>query len=245
MSNLIIREQTMTHLQIAEVVESRPDNVKRTIETLEEKGVIAFTQTEDVQIKGNNRKYETTIYHVNERDSYIVVAQLSPKFTAALVDEWQRLKNGNMPQTLPEALRMYANEIEQKELALAQRDEAIKTKAYISDKKTATAMATASAEKRRANKLEEELGRGTNWKAARAIPWVLEIFADSKGMWIVLGKKLKALSDELGKEVRKIESAKYQTINAYHVDVIEKMKHRLEADDNMMGKYRLSGEASA
>lgn len=41
-----------------------------------------------------------TIYYV-KRDSYVVVAQLSPEFTADLVDRWQELENqlaGGVPQ---------------------------------------------------------------------------------------------------------------------------------------------------
>ena len=45
-----------------------------------------------------------------KRDSIIVVAQLSPEFTARLVDRWQELeaqvRQPAIPQTLPEALRM-------------------------------------------------------------------------------------------------------------------------------------------
>jgi phage regulator Rha-like protein len=32
------------------------------------------------------------VYVVNKRDSYVVVAQLSPEFTARLVDRWQELE---------------------------------------------------------------------------------------------------------------------------------------------------------
>ncbi|KAB2892240.1 MAG: hypothetical protein F9K32_00595 [Desulfobulbaceae bacterium] len=37
-----------------------------------------------------------TTYHVNERDSYITVAQLSPEFTARLVDHWRELRGENV-----------------------------------------------------------------------------------------------------------------------------------------------------
>ena len=78
---------TMSSREIAELVESRHDSVKRTMETLQAKGLIAFTQSVE---KGAGRP--ATIYHVNKRDSYVVVAQLSPEFTARLVDRWQELE---------------------------------------------------------------------------------------------------------------------------------------------------------
>ena len=34
------------------------------------------------------------LYHVGKRDSYIIVAQLSPEFTARIVDRWQALPGG-------------------------------------------------------------------------------------------------------------------------------------------------------
>lgn len=61
------------------------------------------------------------------------------------------------PKSYAEALRALANEVEQKELMQKQRDEAIRTKAWISDKKTATAMNTASQKSKEAEKLKIKL----------------------------------------------------------------------------------------
>lgn len=144
----------------------------------------------------------------------------------------------SLPQDYATALRALANEVEQKELAIKQRDEAVRTKAEIGCRREATAMATASAATRKANKLENELGIGREWKSAKAIGWTLDFFANSRGMWMVLGKKLASLSVEMGYEVRKIEDERYGKVNSYHVDVIEKLRKRIVADDNMMGKYR-------
>lgn len=105
---------TMSSREIAEIVNSRHDNVKRTMETLENKALITFTQSEE---KGNGRP--AIVYHVNKRNSYIVVAQLSPEFTAALVDRWQELENAQkpaLPQTFSEALQLAADQARQLEL---------------------------------------------------------------------------------------------------------------------------------
>ncbi|WP_198517255.1 Rha family transcriptional regulator [Vibrio sp. HA2012] len=82
----------MSSREIADVVSSRHDSVKRTIETLSSKGLITFTQTVE---KGTGRPL--TVYHVNEEHSYIVVAQLSPEFTAALVKRWKELETKTSP----------------------------------------------------------------------------------------------------------------------------------------------------
>ena len=64
-----------------------------------------------------------------------------------------------------EAALAWAEAYKQKEIAQAERDEAIKTKAWIGNKREATAMATASTMTRKVNKLEDELGKGKNFKA--------------------------------------------------------------------------------
>lgn len=88
--SLIPETLTMTSREIAELVEKRHDNVKRTIETLAERGVIHQPQFEDGE-KSANRVVEK-IYILDKRSSMIVVAQLSPEFTARMYDRWQELE---------------------------------------------------------------------------------------------------------------------------------------------------------
>ncbi len=86
-------EPTMSSREIAELVEKRHDNVKRTIETLWERGVV-HPQTEDEQSKDAlGRSRTEKVLRVSKRDSYVIVAQLSPEFTARLVDRWQVLES--------------------------------------------------------------------------------------------------------------------------------------------------------
>lgn len=94
-----ITVQTMSSRAIADVVNKRHDNVKRTIETLSEKGVIQPPQIEEVK---NHLGQTVQEYVINERDSYVVVAQLCPEFTAKLVDWWQETK-GMKPQAVASA----------------------------------------------------------------------------------------------------------------------------------------------
>ena len=89
--------QSMSSLQIAELVKVRHDNVKRVVERLVDQGVIAYPQIEDVQeIKGNSRTYNTETYifsgEQGKLDSITVVAQLCPQFTASIVKRWQELE---------------------------------------------------------------------------------------------------------------------------------------------------------
>lgn len=89
-----INIQTMTSLEIAELVEKRHDNVKRTIETLVNSGVIIQPQIEDGIKSANGVVPQLYVFtgEQGKRDSIVVVAQLCPEFTARLVDRWQELE---------------------------------------------------------------------------------------------------------------------------------------------------------
>ncbi|MEY2344525.1 phage antirepressor KilAC domain-containing protein [Proteus mirabilis] len=108
-------EPTMSSLEISELVESRHDKVKQSIERLAKRGVIKLPNGE---VK-NHLNQTVSVYQINKRDSYVIVAQLSPEFTARLVDRWQELesKQSLIPQSLPEALRLAADLAEQKQIA--------------------------------------------------------------------------------------------------------------------------------
>lgn len=79
---------TMGSYSIGELVGARHDSVKRTMERLAEKGIVTFTPMVGKSSGGR----PGTEYHVNKRDSFVVVAQLCPEFTARLVDRWQELE---------------------------------------------------------------------------------------------------------------------------------------------------------
>lgn len=113
---------TMSSREIAELVESRHDSVKRSIERLRDQGVVSFTPSVETSHEGAGAR-PVEVYLVGKRDSYVVVAQLSPQFTARLVDRWQELEAGAqalaVPRTLPEALRLAADLAEKHEAARA------------------------------------------------------------------------------------------------------------------------------
>jgi len=84
---------TMSSREIAELVESRHDKVKQSIERLAARGVIVqppMGNEQDTDAKGRQRT--TSVYLLEKRDSFVVVAQLSPEFTARIVDRWQELE---------------------------------------------------------------------------------------------------------------------------------------------------------
>lgn len=173
MTDLIptVNHVTMSSREISELTGKRHDSVKRTIGTLAESDVISYPQIVDGP-KAANGVVEKQ-YLVCKRDSFVVVAQLCPEFTARLVDRWQELEARlALPVALPsyaETLRLYADQIEETQRVTAERDSAIATKALIGSRREATAMATASAAKREAARLAQELGRGTRHATVTAV----------------------------------------------------------------------------
>ena len=126
-------EQSMTSLEIAELVEKRHDNVKRTIQTLVERRVITLPHFEEKATAGRPIGFFTFKGEKGKRDSIIVVAQLCPEFTARLVDRWYELEGKNRELSKMEILQM-ALESEQQKLVLQQQLEIQAPKVAFVDK---------------------------------------------------------------------------------------------------------------
>lgn len=129
--------------------------------------------------------------------------------------EFEKMHKQNfIPQDLPTALRAYANEVEQKELALKQRDQALATKAWIGSKREATAMATASAAKRENERLKVELDKSKEWASIKKVAGELGV-SEGKFKYADLRRK----SNELGLDRPKIKDNNYPDgIRLYHKD---------------------------
>ena len=102
---------TMSSREIAALTRLRHSNVCRTIQDLMERQVIGgYPQIEYTHPQNGQIYYE---YHINKRDTLVLVARLSPEFTAVVVDRWQELENQQkptalLPQTFSEALLLAA-----------------------------------------------------------------------------------------------------------------------------------------
>lgn len=143
-----------------------------------------------------------------------------------------------VPKSFPDALRMIADIEEEKQLALEQRDYYKRTKAEIGSRREATSMATASAAVRQRDALADKLGEGKHYKQVKAIPWLLEVFHESAGMYSQVGRKLSQLGQRMGLSPRIKEDSQYGTIKIHHVEVIEALRLALKQDHNLLGKYR-------
>ena len=209
------KQQTMSSREIAELVESRHDNVRVTIERLAERGVIALPAMQEKPTGGRPSVEYVFSGEKGKRDSLVVVAQLSPEFTGRLVDRWQELESQAarppiaIPQSLPEALRLAADLAEQKAIAEQERDEAIRTKAMIGSKREATAMATAAAAKREAERLSAELDQSMQYASVKRME---QVYSGRKFNW----RELKKASIALGLKAIDVFDQNYITVKAYH-----------------------------
>lgn len=121
--NILTHNQSMTCLQIAELVETEHRNVKVSIERLMKRGVIRdtpMTNFEKINNLGLPSKVGVYVFsgEQGKRDSIIVVAQLCPEFTAKLVDRWQYLENKELAK-LEKKTKRADTKIEYKPMTLA------------------------------------------------------------------------------------------------------------------------------
>lgn len=207
---IAIGKISMTSREIAELVDSRHDSVKRAIERLVERGVIASPPAVEKPTEGRPATEYVFSGEQGKRDSIVVVAQLSPEFTARLVDRWQELEAQTAP-AIPNfadpaaAARAWAEQYEARTIAE-------RTKAEIGSRREATAMNTASQAVRQANKLAIELDRSKQYATVKRMEM---LYHGQKFNW----RLLKSTAVEMGIPSIDIFDANYGTMKAYHADV--------------------------
>lgn len=110
------QQLTMSSREIAELVGSRHDAVRKSAERLAADQILTSPlAASEYEHRGN--VYQE--YRFNKRDSLVLVARLSPEFTARIVDRWQELEaqvaapQFSVPTTLSGALRLAAEQAEQ------------------------------------------------------------------------------------------------------------------------------------
>lgn len=208
--------QTMTSREISDLVESRHDSVKLCVDRLVAKGVISQPPMVDGNKSANG--IVESVYQIGKRDSYIIVAQLSPEFTARLVDRWQELESVSPALPMPNfsspaaAARAWADEYEAKNAALAIANHATATKAEIGNRREATAMNAASQAVKKVAALEIELDRSKQYASVKRMEM---LYHGQKFDW----RKLKSGRQEMSIEPIEIFDANYGTVKAYHADV--------------------------
>ena len=167
MNDLFLNEPyalTMSTREIAELTGKELSHIHRDVRLLLDE-LSDDPNLDHVREDKDSRGY-TTAFHLPKRECTILVSGYSVQLRARIIDRWQELESqAKKPQSFDPAtlsrmdILKLAMEAEQGRLqAVAERDEAIRTKAMIGSKREATAMATAAKAKAEAAKLNAELG---------------------------------------------------------------------------------------
>lgn len=166
-------------------------------------------------------------YNLPELESKMFVAKFDINYLEEVTQFWIDNKNKvaqpQLPTTYLEALKKLIEVEEEKVLISEQRDEAIKTKALIIDKKTATAMNTASRLSKENKLLQSKLqyvGEYLSVIAAGLPQRVVIELNDNAQTWRVLMKICK----EMKLPPKKVKDERYGEVNTYHLSVIHKFK---------------------
>lgn len=209
MNQLTAPVPTMSSRDIAELTGKEHKNVCRVIRDLISDRILD-AQLEPLKFEYRGQWFD--YYELSKRDSFVVVARLSPEFTAHIVDRWQELEQKlnpvfNLPQDLPSALRALADTYEQLQQAQFEREIAVKTKAHISDKKTAIAMTTASKDVQENQRLKDQIGQSKKNATLLAV----ERLTSNTYTWQPLNKWCEAH----GIKPQKVHDERYGKVNTY------------------------------
>ena len=248
----------VTSLQVAEAFGKEHKNVLADIRKILEDdkdnfGALNFQLLSYSKELGDGITREYPMY-VMTKDGFILLAmgytgEEAMKLKKAYIKRFNemdaQLHGIALPQTYLEALRALTAAVELKEaekqqrlLAELQRDEAIRRKAEIGSRREATSMATASVAVRQRDALADRIGEGRKWKTVKAIPWLMDEFCPSRGMYSQVGRKLSEMSQRMGYPVHRVEDSSYGEVKAYHIAVIASFHTAIRKDRNMLGKYR-------
>jgi len=156
----------------------------------------------------------TETYVLNKKQAIAVGAKLNNKLLMKVIDRLEELEKAkSQPRELTRtelALMVIEAEKERERLQLENK-ELERTKAYISDKKTATAMATASVKSRENEMLKQKLDESLKYSTVRK----QELKLGLKFPW----RPLKKASEELGLAIKKVYDPLFEKdLNSYHAN---------------------------
>ena len=122
-----------------------------------------------------------------------------------------------------------------------ERDEAIRTKCHFVEGRDAKVCGELGGLRTQNEALRKQIGDSKTYKAATAISWLPDYFdMSNRGLYGSLAAKLKKLEAEMPPAFAHIDiqDSRWGKVKAYHVDVIERLHEMVQADENLMKKYR-------
>ena len=162
MNQLTTPVLTMSSRVIAELTGKRHPDVKRDCEVMFTELELDMSKFAHIYFDSMNR--QQTEYLLPKDLVETLITGYSIKLRYQVIQRLHELENllkpkVMLPEDLPSALRALADTHEQLQQAQLEREIAVKTKAHISDKKTATAMATASNAVQENQRLKDQIGQ--------------------------------------------------------------------------------------
>lgn len=169
---------------------------------------LAMVEMKNKVLNETAKKFSDILSEVETTGSYGVAQKVLPndyltalKALVAAEEEKQQLALENKFIT------------EQKALAEQQRDEAVRTKSYISDKKTATALGRVGGLVKENNCLKDNLYGNRNYRTIRAVASMNHL-SDRDISW----RRLKAYCITNNLQIKKVQDEKFGTISSYPVE---------------------------
>lgn len=204
-------EVVITLKEITDLIGVRHNDSMKKVEKLTKEP--SFGELREIRISNlNGVKVKT--YLLNKKQAIAVGAKLNNSLLMKVIDrleELEKAKSQPRELTRTELALMVIEAEKEKEKLLLENKELVRTKAYISDKKTATAMATASIKSRENEKLKQQLDESLKYSTVRK----QEARLGRDFGWGALRKA----SKELGLEIKKVYDPLYDNdINSYHAD---------------------------
>ena len=202
--------------------------------------------------------HETTLYNLNVLNQLAMVEmknkvlnETSKKFSDILSEVETTGSYGVAQPELTDAeIMSRALEIAHRTLALreerikaltVERDEAIRTKYHFVEGRDAKVCGELGGLRTQNEALRKQIGDSKTYKAATAIAWLPDYFdMSNRGLYNALAHKLKKLEAEMPPKYAHtdIQDSRWGSVKAYHVDVIERLHEMVQADENLMAKYR-------
>lgn len=210
MNQLTVPVLTMSSRVIAELTGKEHKNVKRDCETMFNELELDALSFEHIYSDSMNR--QQTEYLLPKDLVETLITGYSIKLRYQVIQRLHELENilkpkVMLPQDLPTALRALADTHEQLQQAQFEREVAVKTKAHISDKKTATAMATASNAVQENQRLKDQIGQSKKNATVLAV----ERLTSNTYTWQPLNTWCKAH----GVKPQKVHDERYGKVNTY------------------------------
>ena len=227
MPNLTTIDQplTMSSQEIAKLCDKQHKDVLYDIRNMLEQLEINMAEFSAVYKASNGQRYEC--FNLNKELSLTLVAGYNVKLRHKIIQRWQELENQTATPALP--VKNYADALAvlgvPQEIVPAvakvyeERDEAIKTKAWINDKKVASAMGTAGALANKIKQLEAKLTTITPSSEYATVRAVERFVTGVKINW----RLLRQYCLDNGLKILQVDDNLYGSVKSYPAKAWEKV----------------------